>query len=173
MIVENVIIAIQAARGVTSHYNISTSLDASLFSIMGVFIGLNTFLILFTWLAFPFSPTTLTGNMLLAWQYGLFLFLVGGVAGGMMIGNMAHTVGATDGGMGVPFFNWSTIAGDLRSAHFITLHGLQAIPLFAFFISRNSTKPRLLTSLFFVGYCFVCIGLHWLVLNEKPFFTIN
>jgi hypothetical protein len=172
MIVENVIITLQAARGVTSHYNISTGLNASLFSIMGVFIGINTIAILYTWLVFLFTPTTLDKNMLLAWRLGLLLFLVGGAAGGMMIGSLAHTVGAIDGGAGIPFLNWSSVAGDLRSAHFITMHGLQVIPLFGFYIARRTKNPRATTYIFFGGYFLVCFLLHWVALHGLPFYKL-
>lgn len=172
MIVENVIITIQAARGVTSHYNISSALDASLFSIMGIFITINTAIVFYTLILFFFTKTTLDKSMLLAWRLGLLLFFIGGAAGGMMISNFSHTIGASDGTDGIAFLNWSKVVGDLRSAHFTTLHGLQAIPLFAFFVSSQTKKPLLLTMLFFVLYSLLCLRLHQVALAGKPFFDL-
>ena len=45
MIIENSIIALQSARGVRSHMNFATVKDALLFSVMGLFIALNTVLV--------------------------------------------------------------------------------------------------------------------------------
>jgi hypothetical protein len=49
----------------------------------------------------------------------------------------AHTVGAPDGGPGLPGVGWSTLHGDLRVPHFFGLHGVQIIPFLAWIFARR------------------------------------
>ncbi|HEX9918069.1 MAG TPA: hypothetical protein VGA87_02815, partial [Pyrinomonadaceae bacterium] len=127
---EMICIISQAARGVPSHFNISSAYDASVFGLMGLLIFFNTVLVLMALLLFffgkaaPLPPAYLWGIRL-----GFFLFFVASIEGYAMVGNMAHTVGQPDGGAGLPFVNWSTRAGDLRVAHFLGFHALQILPL--------------------------------------------
>jgi len=85
----------------------------------------------------------------------------GSLVGGQMISEMSHNIGIEDGGPGLPLVNWSTIAGDLRVAHFFGLHGLQIIPIFALLISNKSkTSARnqiIIITVFGIAYA-LCIG---------------
>ena len=142
--VEIVIIYLQAARGTTSHYNIASALNGMLFSVMGVFIMVNTALIVWAvylvWRHRPHGPAGYVWGV----RLGLLLFLVGSAVGGAMIRQLAHTVGATDGGPGLPGFGWSTRAGDLRIAHFLGLHALQLVPLLGWWLSRYVPRRAVL-----------------------------
>jgi hypothetical protein len=170
MIVEMATIAVQAARGVPSHFNVTSALNGAIFTVMGAFIGLNTLANLAIFLLF-FSPTMqLDRSVKLAWQCGLLFLVLGSISGVLMVVKLAHTVGAPDGGPGLPFVNWSTIAGDIRVAHFFTLHGLQLIPLVWWLISiqwklTNKTWVLIFVSSIYLG---VCIWLHFMALGGRP-----
>jgi hypothetical protein len=136
MLVEIVAITTQAARGVPSHYNLSTPLNAAIFTAMAVAIVLNTLAI--GWLCFlSFGPQPqLAPAVVWGIRLGLILFLLSSLQGFQIVGNHGHTVGARDGGPGIPILRWSTLAGDLRIAHFIGIHAIQILPLLGYLLSR-------------------------------------
>jgi hypothetical protein len=144
--VEQACIFLQAARGTTSHFNTRSAFDAAVFSLMGMMIVLNTALTAFVLLLFfrraaadgpPLAPAYLWGVRL-----GLLLFIAAGLQGFVMTSQMGHTVGAADGGPGLPLLSWSTRAGDLRIAHALGLHALQALPLAGYAFSRRTASER-------------------------------
>lgn len=134
--VEIVLIWLQAARGTQSHFNVRSALDNAIFSVMGIFILLNTLLNL--WALALVWRHELSVAPAVAWgiRLGLLLFILGAVEGGLMVSRMAHTVGAPDGGPGLPGLNWSTRYGDLRIAHFVGMHALQGLPLVGWLATR-------------------------------------
>lgn len=79
--------------------------------------------------------------MLLALRSSIVIFLLGNAIGGYMLARGSHTVGASDTAPGLPFLNWSIIGGDLRIAHFIAIHAIQIVPLFAYILSQMSPVP--------------------------------
>jgi hypothetical protein len=147
--------------------------DGLLFAAMGWMIALNSLAVTWAlWITLRYRPH---GPAAWAWsiRLGLLVFLVGSAIGGSMISRMAHTVGAADGGAGLPFLGWSTRYGDLRAAHFLGLHALQALPLGGWLISRKAPHWRaaaqtaavfLLTAL----YCGVVAWLYWHALQGLP-----
>ena len=154
--VEIVSIDMQAARHTASHFNYATPFDAAVFSVMGigiVVVLLCTALLLVSAFRERFSDRALGWAIRLS----LTLALLGMGVGSMMTlptpeqlaaqrgqnGHMAHmgahTVGALDGGPGMPVTGWSADHGDLRIAHFIGLHGMQVL-LLAWWLALRSWK---------------------------------
>jgi hypothetical protein len=155
---ELVIITLQAARGVPSHFNNRTIVDLGLFQVMGIAIsvlwGAEVYL---TWRTF----CTRFADVSVGWgiRLGLVAALLGGAQGFVMprptaaqrdalragqptalLG--AHSVGAPDGGPGLPITHWNREAGDLRVAHFLGLHGMQVLPFLGWAVAQGLRRRR-------------------------------
>lgn len=135
LVVELGLISMQVIRGTTSHFNATTPFDAAVFETMGAFISVvflaaagTAVLLLRERSVDPVLGSGIRGGLLVA--------LVGMAEAGLMLAVNAHTIGAPDGGPGLPVLGWSTEHGDLRAAHFVGLHGLQALPLLAWALVR-------------------------------------
>jgi len=137
MVIEIVCIVVQAARGTTSHFNVSTPLDAGIFSTMGGMIALNSVLVFVLLILFSLGRYDVPRPYLWSIRSGLLIFLAATAIGGVMVAHGSHSVGVSDGGPGLPIVNWSTKGGDLRVAHFLGLHALQILPIVGFLISRH------------------------------------
>lgn len=132
MVGEIVLIIMQAARKTTSHFNIATAFDNAVFSTMGMMIVVNTLLITYLLVIYFRERIDLPRSVLWGMRIGMAIFLLAAAEGAYMSVYLAHSVGVPDGGPGLPLVNWSTTGGDLRAAHFIGMHALQAVPVFGF-----------------------------------------
>jgi hypothetical protein len=168
MTFEMLAIATQAARGQLSHYNTSGAYNALVFSAMGIVIVSQTLFALYIGITFfKVKAQQLTPALLWAIRLGIIMACVFALEGGIMASRLAHTVGAPDGGLGLPLFNWSRIAGDLRIAHFMGLHALQIVPLFVFFSGVKNARPAIIFALIY----FVLVSLlFYNAMLGKPLF---
>ncbi len=184
-------IVTQAARGTTSHFNISSTFDAALWGLMAVSI-------MILWVAnFVIAGLLLLerfDNPAFAWslRLGLIITIIGMGLGYLMTNPTAlqmaqwetgepvtivgaHSVGVPDGGEGLPFVNWSTQGGDLRIGHFIGMHALQVIPFLGWFVTRRRRLSKLSrgqqTALVWTGsagYLGVVLLVTWQALQAQP-----
>ena len=125
-LIEIALIGGQAARGVGSHFNRTTALDAAIGAVMGVTIVIVTGTIALLAVRArrgesAVHPAFATGILL-----GIGVFVVGAFEGGIMIALQSRTLATT--GPTVPVVGWQIIGG-FRLTHFIGLHALQALPL--------------------------------------------
>ncbi len=170
--VEMAAIVMQSLRGVPSHFNFSTPVDGFVFGVMGVAIVINTLLVAWILILFLRENPQLPPAIVVGLRLGLFVFVAASIQGGYMSSRPGHAVGVADGGPGIPFLNWSTIAGDLRVAHFLGLHSIQAIPLFAVFADRIApSASKILVWLFAIAYVTAFLFVLAQALNGRPFLS--
>jgi hypothetical protein len=141
MAVELVAIVGQAARGTTSHFNQASAFDAAVFAIMGMAITVNTLAVAAMLPLIRRDVATARAGYLWGMRLGMALFVVGSLLGFVIVTNQGHSVPGPDGGPGLPILNWAVDQGDLRVAHFIGLHALQALPLLGFALDRRQAAP--------------------------------
>jgi len=152
-VVEMIVIIGQAARGTTSHFNLTTPFNTFLWSTMGSFIVLVWTMNLL--LAIMLFRERLPDRAF-AWslRLGVLVSSVGMAAAFFMVRPTpeqalaiasghgphivgAHSVGVPDGGPGLLILGWSTVGGDLRAAHFVGLHALQVLPFLGWLLTRR------------------------------------
>jgi hypothetical protein len=170
-VIEFACIALQAGRGVPSHFNLATEFDRLVFTIM----GLGTAGLMLGFLLMIAGLLRRPGNAFAAAcaVAGLVFAVLGGLVGVIMVmpdasqaallkagqqlsmvGN--HAVGEPSQAK-VPFFGWDRIVGDWRVPHFIGLHAMQLFPLLAWIGGRLAPKDgRAAVLLVVSGYGLLC-----------------
>ena len=179
--IELALIVAMAALGTTSHFNVSTPTAIAIWSIMATFISVVLFATLFLSFVILFQKqqefnlkvTLALGSLNTAIGMGLAYLMTSptanqlanfqGIAG-------AHAVGVSDGGPGLPFLGWSTVAGDLRVGHFFGLHSIQIAAILlaiSLIVPLTFRVPLLIVgNLTWLGF----VGLvTWQSLRAEPF----
>lgn len=166
----------------------ATDLDDTLWMWMGITIGVLWVATLVLAVVLFFAPI---GDPASRWAVRLgVLVALGGMAVGLLMLRPtpeqraadvetvvgAHSVGVPDGGPGMPLTGWSLTGGDLRIAHFVGMHGLQALPLLAMLLaavagSRAGLDQVRRGRLVLVGaaaYVGLVVLLTWQALRGQP-----
>ncbi|HZH13040.1 MAG TPA: hypothetical protein VE057_01620 [Archangium sp.] len=175
--IEMVAITLQAARGVRSHFNVATPFDAAIFSMMGIAITVLwvTMIVLALALlrarlaALPLAAALRTGFIAAVIGMGLGYFMTSpnpaqleAMRAGQRVAEAgSHTFGVPDGGPGLPLVGWSTVAGDMRPAHFLGLHAMQVLPILAALLARrrNLSEAQRLAAVRATGAAYVGVTL--------------
>jgi hypothetical protein len=163
-VLEVALIAAQVSRGETSHFNSSSVANIVVFAVMGAAILIQTLAAMVLTAALwrhAFADRALG----LSIRLGMTIAIAGAFTGGLMTqptpdqlanarltGDMprsgAHTVGAPDGGPGLPGTGWSLEHGDIRVPHFVGLHAMQVLPAAVLILGRRRrdiTRVRIAT----------------------------
>ncbi len=154
-------IGAQAGRGLTSHFNVGSPMAAAMYTLMG--IGAVTLVIgiaIVGWQVGRDDGVRMKPQLRAGVHYG---FLVSAITTFVIAGYLSsqpgHFIGVpTIGAPVIPFVGWSAEVGDLRPAHFIALHAMQALPLFGLWLDRRGTRsfaPMKIAALIYVLVCAV------------------
>jgi hypothetical protein len=148
---EIVYIAFQASRGQLSHFNLSTPVYSALFSLMAMAATLVTLYtayvgILFFKSSFPELPI----YYVWAIRFGILIFVIFSFEGFAMGSRLNHSVGALNDNSNWFIVGWSKTVGDLRVSHFIGMHALQVLPIFSYYLLKNTKWTVALSVLYFI-----------------------
>ena len=145
----------QAVQAQHSHFNDTTSFHSMMYSLMGVgAVVLIAMPVVIAWLAksdIAFGPATQSG----IWWGAIISFVLTVIIGGYLGGNGSHFVGdQSNPELVLPFFGWSTEVGDLRPAHFLSLHALQVLPLIGLWADRADHG---ITTIWVAGFIYIAL----------------
>jgi hypothetical protein len=162
LLLEQVLIVMQVVRGKTSHFNVLTPFDSTVFAVMGVSIAIlwtGSLVLTVLVLRTPFADRATRWAL----RIGSVISLAGVGMGALMTSPTsaqldsiddgtfkgiigAHSVGVEDGGPTMPLTGWSTTGGDLRIPHFVGMHALQVLPLLVLLLTVLATRVPALRS---------------------------
>lgn len=134
-------IGAQAARAEPSHFNETTAFHEWMYSLMGLGASALMAAIATVGIAAWLDRRARLGD---ATRLAIVVGFLGTVVltlfvAGELAGNGSRYIGIpTEGGPRLPVLGWSMEVGDLRPAHFLSLHMMQALPLVGLVADRRN-----------------------------------
>lgn len=143
LLLELLVIALQRARGVPSHFNLGTPLDAALWTLMGASIAVFAFLAfvlaVLAWKHLPVPPA-----LAAALRASLLIFALSQLSGQFLAVHGTGTVFVEGRYRAENLAHASTFgaAGNLKLPHALSLHAIQILPLLGFLLTRVGAAGR-------------------------------
>jgi hypothetical protein len=184
------VVFLQTIRGHRSHFNVSTPFDAAMWTVMGTSVLVLWFVNL-VGTVLLMRERHVDRPVVLGLRLGALITIAGMTIAFLMTWGTAeqranppmeiigsHSVGVPDGGPGMAVTGWSATGGDLRVPHFVGIHGLQLVPLFAVVLGvLMATVPRLRDELVRLRLVWTFAGAYggvfaitaWQALRKQPF----
>lgn len=166
-----------AARAEASHFNTTTTWHETMYTLMGAgAVTLIAGVAVIGWIvrldrAAGIGPGLREGIWLGFLSTFVLTFLVAGylsAAGGHFVG--LHP----EGGPTVPLMGWSGVTGDLRPAHFASVHAIQALPLLGLLLDRRrASTPVGTIRMAAIGYGLVTLAIFVQALLGAPLIPLT
>lgn len=174
LVFEFVWVGLQAAQARRSHFNFESGFEAIMYALM----GLGAFLLMTIAMALAVQIWR-KGNrarrgLWLGAIIGLSIAFFSTLYFGFTMSTSGRYVGAelSGGGATVPFFGWSREYGDLRPAHFVSLHMMQTVPLAGWLADRYGWNAVLVVCAVSVVQLGLATALFFQALSGQPFWPI-
>ncbi|MEM9393379.1 MAG: hypothetical protein AAGA38_05955 [Pseudomonadota bacterium] len=170
-------IFMQAGLGEASHFNLSTPFNEFMYTIVMAYgaVLLVAGIGVFGYAAWADHDANLSPALRLGTVLGFGLsFLLTLLVAGYIGGNGSSLVGTPSADhSSLQVFGWSMEVGDLRPAHFLALHAMQALPLFGAFLDHFAAPKRLALVWFgATAYALATAGLFFQALSGRPFIAV-
>ncbi len=175
LVLEAGYIVIQAARGRRSHFNFDTQIESLLYAMMGLGALLLVFVAIVLGIQFWRKGQGVSRGLRTGAVLGLVVgaLLTLGLAGYMSSINGSRWIGDHPaGGAIVPFFGWSREVGDLRPAHFVTLHMMQTLPLTGWLVDKLGGPSVTIVWIAALLQSGLALGLFMQALSGQPFWPV-
>jgi glucan phosphoethanolaminetransferase (alkaline phosphatase superfamily) len=156
MFIEMAYMIFMAAQQQPSHFNLSTPFTALMYSVMGAgAVSLMAGVAVFGGVALRDAKADLAPALRWGVGWGFLLsFALTLVTAGYMssVGTLVGEV--AEGAATLPLMGWSASVGDIRPAHFLALHAMQALPLAGLWFDRRRISVR---RMYWVAFAYVAI----------------
>ncbi len=145
LIFEYLYITIQAGRARRSHFNFETQVEALIYAAMGIGAVLLVLVTLVLAIQIWRKGDRSRQGVWLGSIVGLSLGFVVTLVFASYMSSTGRYVGAPleGGGAVIPLFGWSREYGDLRPAHFVSLHMMQTVPFAGWLADRKGWNAKL------------------------------
>ncbi len=162
----------EAARGEASHFNVSDAFHTQMYQLMGIgavllILGIGVFGVT----VLRDRHARFSTSLRLSVGMGMLLTVaLTFPTAGVLSANGGHFVGVQPpDAKNWPLFGWSGAVGDLRPAHFLALHAMQALPLYVMWRERSGiTLSRREVFLAAIGWASLTVAVFVLALLGLP-----
>jgi hypothetical protein len=168
----------QAGRAEGSHFNLSTPFNEFMYTVVMAAgaVALVAATAVIGWVVrrdrdADLSPALREG----VWLGFLATFILTMIVAGYLSSTGGHFVGVhPDGAPTIPLFGWSGVTGDLRPAHFASIHAMQALPLLALWLDRGGRSGSVRTiRVAALGYAVLTLAIFGQALLGMPLIPLG
>ena len=174
LVFEYVWVAVQAAQAKRSHFNFDTQFEALMYAAMGIGAVLLMTIAMALAVQIWRKGDRSRFGLWLGSVVGLSLAFVSTLYFGFEMSSTSRYVGASleGGGATVPFFGWSREYGDLRPAHFVSLHLMQTAPLAGWLADRQGWNAKIAVGAVVVVQLALAFALFFQAKAGQPFWPV-